>query len=164
MNLYHGSNQSIEKIDIGRCRKYKDFGTGFYLTADYNRAVAMAQRRWMREGGTPTINAFLFYKNNCPADIKIKEFKGYTAEWARFVMDNRDRNSSPPHSHEYDIVIGPVADSRVDPVIDDYKKEFVDDVYKTENLLILASRLRYPSSYIQFCFCSEKAVNLLIKN
>ncbi len=164
MNLYHGSNQQIEEIDLDRCRKYKDFGTGFYLTADYSRAVAMAQRRGAREGGSPSITAFLFYKNNCPPEIKIKEFKGYTAEWVRFVMDNRDRSLNPPYAHEYDIVIGPVADSRVDPVIDNYKQEFSGDIYNPANLSILASRLKYPGGYVQYCFCTEKAVNQLIRN
>ena len=32
--LYHGSNVSIETIDLKRGRKGKDFGQGFYLSAD----------------------------------------------------------------------------------------------------------------------------------
>lgn len=32
MKLYHGSNTLIESIDLSRCRPYKDFGRGFYLT------------------------------------------------------------------------------------------------------------------------------------
>ena len=34
MKLYHGSNVSIETIDLKRGRKGKDFGQGFYLSAD----------------------------------------------------------------------------------------------------------------------------------
>lgn len=29
MKLYHGSNIEIEKIDLGICRPFKDFGQGF---------------------------------------------------------------------------------------------------------------------------------------
>ncbi len=32
MKLYHGSNITVETIDLGKCRPYKDFGKGFYLT------------------------------------------------------------------------------------------------------------------------------------
>lgn len=32
MILYHGSNVAIDKIDLAKCRPYKDFGKGFYLT------------------------------------------------------------------------------------------------------------------------------------
>ena len=38
MKLYHGSNVSIETIDLKRGRKGKDFGQGFYLSADRNQA------------------------------------------------------------------------------------------------------------------------------
>ncbi|MDE5794896.1 MAG: DUF3990 domain-containing protein [Muribaculaceae bacterium] len=67
--------------------------------------------------------------------------------------------------HRYDIVIGPVADSRVDPVIEDYKKEFGSSYQTHENLKILAARLKYPGpKYIQYCFCTEKALKLLIRD
>ena len=44
MILYHGSNQLINRIDLSKSKDFKDFGRGFYLTKDYTRAVAMAQR------------------------------------------------------------------------------------------------------------------------
>ena len=34
MILYHGSNVSIDAIDLSKSRTGKDFGTGFYLSAD----------------------------------------------------------------------------------------------------------------------------------
>ena len=33
MILYHGTNTDIKTINLGMCRPYKDFGTGFYLTS-----------------------------------------------------------------------------------------------------------------------------------
>ena len=33
MILYHGSNVSIQQIDLGKCKPNKDFGKGFYLAA-----------------------------------------------------------------------------------------------------------------------------------
>ena len=32
MRLYHGSNISIDNINLAMCRPYKDFRQGFYLT------------------------------------------------------------------------------------------------------------------------------------
>lgn len=32
MKLYHGTNLDIKDIDLSKCRPYKDFGQGFYLT------------------------------------------------------------------------------------------------------------------------------------
>lgn len=32
MILYHGSNIKVAEIELAKCRPYKDFGQGFYLT------------------------------------------------------------------------------------------------------------------------------------
>ena len=39
--LYHGSNLVIEKIDLSRSKRGKDFGQGFYLNANLEQAKAM---------------------------------------------------------------------------------------------------------------------------
>ena len=45
MKLYHGSNVEIDVIDLGRGRRGKDFGQGFYLSADRSQAQLAAKRR-----------------------------------------------------------------------------------------------------------------------
>ena len=45
MILYHGSNTAIDGIDLNRCRPYKDFGRGFYLTDIREQAQRMAQEQ-----------------------------------------------------------------------------------------------------------------------
>ena len=42
MKLYHGTNIDFEKIDIAKSKPNKDFGRGFYLSADYKQAQNMA--------------------------------------------------------------------------------------------------------------------------
>ena len=32
MILYHGSNIEVKSVDFSKCKPYKDFGQGFYLT------------------------------------------------------------------------------------------------------------------------------------
>lgn len=44
MLLYHGSNTPIETIELKKCRPYKDFGQGFYMTDIPAQASRMAQR------------------------------------------------------------------------------------------------------------------------
>lgn len=39
MKLYHGSNLSIQNIDLSKGQKYKDFGQGFYTTHLREQAV-----------------------------------------------------------------------------------------------------------------------------
>ena len=164
MRLYHGSFCKIDNVDLSQCRNYKDFGRGFYLTNDFARAVTMANRSVELNGkGQPEINSYIFNKSKAQNLLKIKEFKSEDWKWSKFIMDNRDKNLNPPFCHEYDIVIGPVADSRVDPILKDYKTEFGEAFSEPSNLAILAKRLKFPGKpYIQYCFCTEEALSHLI--
>lgn len=38
MKLYHGTNIDFDKIDISKSKPNKDFGCGFYLSADFEQA------------------------------------------------------------------------------------------------------------------------------
>ena len=44
LKLYHGSNVTIDKIDLSCSRRGKDFGRGFYLNPDkfFGTAKAMS--------------------------------------------------------------------------------------------------------------------------
>lgn len=42
MRLYHGTNKEFQEIDLLKSKPNKDFGRGFYLSADYNQALNMA--------------------------------------------------------------------------------------------------------------------------
>ncbi len=50
MILYHGSNLKIDKIDLSKCKPYKDFGQGFYCTTIKKQAEFMAERVVKRMG------------------------------------------------------------------------------------------------------------------
>ena len=43
MKLYHGSNISINHIDLSKGHKGKDFGQGFYLSTNKEQAFLMAK-------------------------------------------------------------------------------------------------------------------------
>ncbi len=60
MRLYHGSNIEINEIDFSRCRPYKDFGQGFYLTTIQGQAERMAKRVSRIYGGIPCVTVFEF--------------------------------------------------------------------------------------------------------
>lgn len=87
MILYHGTNCSIDKIDLNKCRPYKDFGKGFYLTTIKEQAEKMARRVSRIYGGSPIVNAFIYDIDADNSDINIKSFPAPTEEWARFVIN-----------------------------------------------------------------------------
>ena len=45
MILYHGSNTDIAEIDLSMSKVGKDFGCGFYLSADKEQAWEFAARK-----------------------------------------------------------------------------------------------------------------------
>ena len=58
---------------------------------------------------------------------------------------------------------GPVADSRVDAILQEYRRSYGDVYANSTNLNKLAKQLKYPvPEYIQYCFCTEKGIRQLI--
>lgn len=75
----------------------------------------MGKRSTFLHGGKITVNAFLFYPNIGEKNgLQIKIFEGFTTEWAKFILQNREESG---FKHGYDVVIGPVADAFIDQEI-----------------------------------------------
>ena len=106
IKLYHGSTLNIEHIDLTKSRPNKDFGQGFYLSADYQQAWRMGEFKALTEGGTAVMNTYLFDESLMNfGDLKVLTFDGYTREWAEFIFLNRNNKTTEP-AHDYDIVYG----------------------------------------------------------
>ena len=110
MIAYHGSNMEINNIDLLKCRRYKDFGQGFYTTTLEQQAIDMAKRVVRRFQGTPTVTKFEFDDSKIK-ELNIKKFDGVSEEWALMVVNNRNENLSKltnelnNQDNKYDIVI-----------------------------------------------------------
>lgn len=155
MKLYHGSNVEIEYVDLARGRRGKDFGKGFYANPDYMQAVEFCSNVVRREGsGIPTVTSFEFDESALDM-LNIKRFDGYTQEWAEFILMNRNNNSDKP-AHDFDIVIGPIADDGVGTQIRRLSRGFITfDAFLDE--------LKYSKVSIQYFFGTEKALKYLKK-
>ena len=155
MKLYHGSNIAIERIDFARCKPYKDFGQGFYLTEIEEQAVQMARRTAAIYGGEPVVTAFEFDEAAASADgiLAVKRFSEPNEEWALFVMANRSREGEHP-IHNYDIVIGPVADDTIATLFRNFDDGIID-------LPMLVAGLRYKKISSQYFFHSARAIQYL---
>lgn len=156
IRLYHGSNVTIEKIDLTRSKRGKDFGKGFYLNANPHQAMAMAVRtaRFMDEG-QPTLSCFEFDETIAnELGLMIKVFPDYSEEWAEFVVMNRKNNSDIP-AHSYDIVIGPIADDTVGVQI----RRFIMG-YMSVSALVEELKFRGDHA-VQYFFGTARAVKIL---
>ena len=64
LELYHGSNVAIDKIDLSKGHINKDFGKGFYLTTLPQQAMEMAKRKARQFlDAKPIGTTFLFDEN-----------------------------------------------------------------------------------------------------
>ena len=91
MILYHGSNTDIAEIDLSVSKVGKDFGCGFYLSADKEQALELAARKTEQLGvGTPMLNSYEFDESSLHGrGLSVLECQEYSREWAEFVLMNR---------------------------------------------------------------------------
>ena len=164
MILYHGSNIEIEKIDLGKCRPFKDFGRGFYTTLLREQAWAMANRTVrIFKGGVPCVTEFFFddaaLENN---RYNIKRFLKPDIKWARFVINNRNHifndlnNPECNTDSKYDIVTGPVANDDITALMDVYLSGILSDE-------ALAKELTFRELSEQVSFHTERSAACLQK-
>ena len=162
MILYHGSNVEIDEIDLNKCKKYKDFGQGFYCTTIKQQAKFMALRTTKREKkGEPCVSKFeLDEKIFEDEDVKIKKFEKPSKEWAEFILNNRDRNFKDISSlkcnfdNKYDLVIGPVADDDIIVLF----RTFVQGLIDIDTLI---KELTFKELTDQYSFHTQKALKYL---
>ncbi|WP_262281303.1 DUF3990 domain-containing protein [Hallella absiana] len=158
MILYHGSNVDIETIDLSKSKPYKDFGKGFYLSADKTQAFRMAEQRTsIQLIGKPIVNSFYFDESALTdGSLKFLSFDDYSVEWAMFVLKNRDSNAKIP-SHNYDVVYGPIADDGVTFQLRRYQAGVI-------TIDRLVEELKYSKGItFQYFFGTELAISKLKK-
>lgn len=133
MTVYHGGYTPVETPEIRTGRNTKDFGVGFYCTIIKEQA-----QRWARRYDTKIVSIYDVRLNQ---DLNIKEFREMTDEWLDFIISCRSGKA-----HDYDIVIGAMADDQIYNYISDY----MDGMITREQFWVLA-KFKYPTHQITFC-------------
>jgi hypothetical protein len=160
MILYHGSNVEVNKIELKKCRPYKDFGQGFYLTDIKSQAEQMAKRTTRIYGGSACVSVFELNDEIYNNSINILRFDVPNREWALFVLNNRNREFKNfgdklcNHDGKYDIVIGPVANDDIAYLFRTFTSGLID-------IDTLAKGLEYKKLTTQFSFHTEKSLEYI---
>ena len=140
------------------CRPYKDFGQGFYLTTIKQQAIKMAQRVSRIYGGIPIVTIYEYINDR--DGLNMKTFDKPTESWARFVLNNRNRNFvnfndlECNHDNKYDIVIGPIANDDLALLF----RQFSTGLISIE---ILKKEMEYKQLTDQYSFHSINAIQHL---
>lgn len=141
MTVYHGGYEPVSDPEIRIGRNTKDFGAGFYCTIIKEQA-----ERWARRYNSKIVS---IYDVRLNSDLKIKDFREMSEEWLDFIVDCRSGKA-----HDYDIVIGVMADDQIYNFISD----FMGGVITRKQFWVLA-QFKYPTHQINFC--SEAALKCL---
>lgn len=139
--IYHGSYCKIEQPKILEGKYTKDFGVGFYCTILQEQA-----KKWANKYNTPIVNKYEYNEN---ASLNIKQFTVMTEEWLDFVIASRIGKK-----HDYDIVIGAMADDQVY----NYVTDLIQGTITREAFWELA-KFRHPTH--QIAFCTDKSLKCI---
>ena len=153
MLLYHGSTMAVRKPIVSRGRGKTDFGKGFYTTTSREQAEKWAHIKRDRMGDEAHAIVSVFELDdavlNNPA-YHTRHFDGATAEWLDFVVGNR---RGEVH-HNFDLIMGPVANDKLYATITLYENGILDANAAIE-------QLNTHQLFDQLSFHTTKACKLL---
>lgn len=139
--IYHGSYCEVKTPKIIESKYKKDFGDGFYCTILKEQAI-----RWSKKYDTKIVNIYQYNENN---SLNIKEFTVMTDEWLDFIVKSRNGQK-----HEFDIVIGAMADDQIYNYITDYINGNI-----TRDAFWELAKFKHPTH--QIAFCTDRALDTL---
>ncbi len=153
MILYHGTNQDFDTIDLKKSNPYKDFGRGFYLTSLKSQAEQLSFKKARLFGGNPVLQVYSFDENVLTNGmLKVLQFGSPTIGWAEFIFKNRNRESH--FSHNYDIVVGPIANDGVAYLLNRYEEG-------TLTIEELSRELNFKEFNNQYFFGTEASLKFI---
>lgn len=149
MKLYHGTDTVFENPLLEKCESHKDFGKGFYLTNKLPMAKDWAEKKFLNPR---YVVLKYFVDNNYEDGLRVKMFNEANAEWVKFIYSNREKEH---FTHNYDIVIGPVADNNI--------QKYFGLVKRGERTLEqIATEINYSKfRSVQYSFNTSEAIEKL---
>ena len=147
--LFHGTTSAFDRINLEKSYNRRDFGRGFYTTLLEEQAKEWGYRLSLRERGEKYyLYQYIFRETE---NLHIKRFYTLDGEWLEFIKENRSKGGL---QHNYDVVIGPVADDETMETVQLY----LANILSAEEAV---SRLRYNKVNNQVSFHTEKALKCL---
>ena len=127
----------------------RDFGKGFYTTLLQSQSKEWAYRLSLREKKNDYyVYEYIFEES---PELKVKRFDTLNEEWLEFIKTNRSKGGI---QHDYDVVIGPVADDNTMETVQLYIANILTVPEAVE-------RLRYNNVNNQVSFHTLKALQYL---
>ena len=161
VTLFHGSNAIVENIHISKCRKYNEYGRGFYLTSDIKYAKECSlltldrsivseytlntqDLRYLNLTSLGPLAIIAEILTNIGANTEAED-KAIALFCEKYKVNIED----------YDILEGPVADYRIEILING----FINNLLTVDEFTSLLSNINNKNNTI--VLKTEKAMNEL---
>ncbi len=142
MEIYHGSNVTVEHPVVLTNGFYKDFGYGFYCT----KLIRQAERWAISRPRKSIVNIYEYTPNR---SLMVKQFDQMSEEWLEMIV-----NSRRGIEHQFDIVEGPMADDTIWDYVEDYIAGHI-----SKDAFWELVKFRYPTH--QIVFCTQQAISAI---
>ena len=165
--LYHGTDIdsakdicSAQSIDVSRGAKHTDFGQGFYLTDDFDRALKWAKHKASVRGKAPAV---VTAEVDLEAAKPLIESFDDDIRWGRFIINNRNgmkyikRVSFQDNNLDarYPITYGRISDIDV--------LDVAKELNKSGMMLSSLNRILNKKYSMQYAFHTDEAVSYIKK-
>jgi len=170
--VYHGANAIVQTPEIRAVSRPMDFGAGFYATTLLAQAVEWSRKKSIKEGGTPVVSMYSLDLDKIKNECSVESFSKPNDAWISFILKHRKASAYNAISvdisgkrrrrlvakkgihHEFDLVIGEVADDDVFDAITLYEANVI--TYDE-----LKRRLHTKKMNDQLCFCTSGSLTYL---
>ncbi|MBQ6517342.1 MAG: DUF3990 domain-containing protein [Anaerolineaceae bacterium] len=168
--LFHGSYCEVRNADLTQCKKYKDFGQGFYLTTNKEQAknfALLSTGKAIADGLASQAQKYGIissFRLHLSTELQIKIFSEANEQWLHCVVGHRRKKQFQRFINdlaEFDIIGGKIANDDTNATILTYMagtfgepgSRRADDICIS---LLLPERLKD-----QYCFRTVKSLECL---
>ena len=154
MLLYHAATVQIRQPSIIQAERGRDFGFGFYTTADKGRAERWANQNALilaRQAPQAVKAIVNIYRFNPNEKLKIKRFAQLSPEWLEWVRRERTQSEL---DHDFDLITGAIADEAVGALVTRVSAGRISPEKALEQLV-------GQELHQQWTFCTQQALELL---
>lgn len=148
--LYHGSLVEVKEPEILVTDHKMDFGNGFYCTTSQVQASKWTKSKLDNRNDTVGYVNIYAVDPKIVKTLNVRVFQTADEEWVDFVEFNRQGLGQ----HDYDLVIGPVADDDVNRQM----KRYENGELTKDELIVRLETYRLIDQYL---FHTPKALSCL---
>lgn len=166
--VFHGTYTYFSKIDLKKCKPWKDFGQGFYVTKNFTQAKKFAKKKFKEvqrsESKIKDIAPYVLVFEQTNMNVDIYKFDSKNAEnmrlWFKtiFAYRNDYLEFISEDILSKDVIEGKIADDGTREILNNFDIEDLNDHYIMDKNI---KRCLPDKLSTQLCYKTQKAVNTL---